>query len=464
MAAKTPSAKTALATKKTDTKKTKKSDAVVEGKRVKAETAAAASAGEDRAKEKSAKKSVRKKGGSPAPSRAKGPKKTTRQSLAQPAAPATVPTAMMGVAAPEALVAPLRRVKDMGVVAGTVDGKNSPTRGIDAGATDLCEVVPSGRIAVAGDTWKGPRALGPRAEWTPSLALHIRSLAGAEDRVEFDDQFGWRNLYAEGWRDYDPDTGEWGPDTGLPTSGRSQLPAGTVQIGDKEYLMVTRTEKLVAKDSRLVQIDTEREGWQTVAGSERPASYQDFNQTQISGCLGHDGWVYIVADDFHRQKPVVLYRCRPETFTDRESWQGWGKVNGDPRKWDWGQKPEPLRWDWYGELSLRFIEGKYVLSAFNDKPWASSARPEDQRRRIEVHIADPKTGPNIITQILRTENPLPWTTVVDESQVPYLYGGYIVPGSTLQKMRILVSQWAQGKDCPLPFPYDVREYEINLTQ
>ncbi len=462
MAEKVSSARTAVTTKKA-----KKSGAVGAEKQVKAQTAEAKSAGAEGAKKRSVPKS--KKAASPAPSRAKGAKKVKRQSLAQPAGQSVVPppTAMMGLAAPEALVVPLpplesRRGREMGVVAGTVTGKDSPTCCIDAGATDLCEIVPSGRIAVAGDTWKGPRAAGP--EWSPSLALHVSSLAGA---VKFDKSFGWRNLYEEGWRDFDIAKGVWGPDIGLPTEGRSQLPAGTVQIGNKEFLLVTRTlPGLVAQDSRLVEINTERPRWPTVAGSERPASHEDFNQTQISGCLGPDNWVYIVADDFHRQKPVVMYRCRPDAFTNRDSWQGWGMVNGDPRNWWWGQPPEPLsRFDLFGELSLRVIDGKYVLSAFNDCPGDGGPR------RIEVHVADPTNDPNIITQILRRADErgpyiLPWATVVDELELPNLYGGYIVPGSTLERMRILVSQWVQDPErhCGCEFPYDVREYEINLKQ
>lgn len=331
----------------------------------------------------------------------------------------------LGISSREALVVPQPPLghgqhRDMGVIAGT----EGPTACLDAGATDLCEIAPSGLVAVAGDTWKGPRAWV--GEWSPSLALHVNSLAG---RVTFDRSFGWRNLYQEGW-----------------APGGSQLPAGTVRVRGVDYLMVTRTVDLVPQDSRLVVINPDRPGWATVPGSQRPAAYQGFNQTQISGCEAPDGWVYIVADDFHRRNPVVLYRCRPETFTDRDSWAGWGKVNGDPNRWDWGQPPCPLHPDLFGELSLRWIEGKFVLSAFNETA-----------RRIEVHVADR------VEQILRPVPPVPPCTIVAHAgELPNLYGGYIVPGSTLDRTRILVSQWAQwgAKDDP----YNVREFEVNLNR
>ncbi len=338
-------------------------------------------------------------------------------------------------AAPEALVIPDPRPltrgqhRDMGVVAGS----EGPTACFNAGATDLCEIVPGGQVAVAGDTWKGPKAFA--GKWSPSLALHVKSLAG---KVEFDGSFGWQNLYRD----------SWGPDGGPPPPACSQLPAGTVRVGAIEYLMVTRTQDLKPLDSRLVVIDPKKPGWKTVPGSLKPASWENSNQTQISGCEGPDGFVYIVADSFDRKKHVVMYRCRPETFRDRDSWAGWGMVNGDSAHWGWGvTPPAPLHPHLFGELSFRFIDGKFVLSALNDTC-----------HQIEVRVAD------VAHQVLNPGSPhlppTPCTVVVDWVELPFLYGGYIVPGSTLDKARILVSQWLDPKK--IDDPYNVREYEVNL--
>lgn len=416
----------------TTTKKAKKP--AVAAREKKPKKADSGAAGAESAKKKSAPKPETP--GSQRHSTRQGPKKVDRQSLAGPIG--------RSAAVPEALVVPRPlepgEHRNLGVVAGT----GGPTACIYAGATDLCEVAPSGLVAVAGDTWREPRAL-TGGEWSPSLALHVGSLAG---KIKFDGSFGWRNLYKDGWRDLD--NGVWGLDEGLPPPGCSQLPAGTVRVGKKDYLLVTRTKRgLVPQDSRLVEIRADRPGWPTVPGSEKPASYQNFNQTQISGCEA-DGWVYVVADNFDRSKPVVLYRCRPDTFADRDSWAGWGMVNGDPKHWDWGQPPTPLCDHKFGELSLRRIDGKYVLSAFNATTY-----------RIEVHVADD------VRQILRPIDPLPpCTVVVDGRELPNLYGGYIVPGSTLDRARILVSQWAQDPVLhrPLESPYNVREYEVNLIR
>ena len=75
-----------------------------------------------------------------------------------------------------------------------------------------------------------------------------------------------------------------------------------------------------------------REIGRRLPGSVRDAGYQDGRQSQISGYYdpipkpdSPSGWVYIVANNFDRSGPVVLYRAKPETFTDRSGWQGWSR-------------------------------------------------------------------------------------------------------------------------------------------
>ncbi len=58
--------------------------------------------------------------------------------------------------------------------------------------------------------------------------------------------------------------------------------------------------------------------WATVPGSERDAGYAGGRQSQISGYYdpiptadSESGWVYIVANNFDRSGPVVLYRATP---------------------------------------------------------------------------------------------------------------------------------------------------------
>jgi hypothetical protein len=105
--------------------------------------------------------------------------------------------------------------------------------------------------------------------------------------------------------------------------------------------------------------------------------------------------------------------------------------------------PTPLSNDIFGELSLRFIDGMFVLSGFN----VSTGR-------VEVRVADD------VTQVLAPNTPV--TVVADQQSVPQNYGGYIVPGSTLDQAIILVSQWntITGSNNP----YNVQQFVVDLNR
>lgn len=306
---------------------------------------------------------------------------------------------------------------------GPIAGTGTPTGVIGAGATDLCEIAPSGQVALAGDTFAG-QGVGIGA-WSPSMGLHVRpgSLNGA--RIEFDYSFGQSGtLYAETWPHVD---------------GGSQLPAGTVQVFGIDYAFVTRTVSLIPSDTRLVYINPTAGSWPSVPGSWRSADWQGGNQTQISGY--QDGnWVYIVADGFARNHPLWLYRCPAATFTDRNTWHAWGVIGNGP-DWGWDQAPTPLNSDLFGEVSLRLIEGKAVLSGFNATTLC-----------VEARVAQD------VTQVAAPWTPV--TTIATQQSVPQNYGGYIVPGSTLDQIVILVSQWhtATGN------PYRVLQFVANLNR
>ena len=306
---------------------------------------------------------------------------------------------------------------------GPIAGTDTPTRSLGAGATDLCEIAPSGQVALAGDTFAGD-GVGLGA-WSRSLGLHVRPGTLNTAAIQFDRAFGQGStLYAETYPHVD---------------GGSQLPAGTVQVFGIDYALVTRTANLVPADSRLVRINPNGPGWISVPGSWRAANWQNGNETQISGY--QDGnWVYIIADGFARNHTLRLYRCPAANFTDRNTWHAWGMVGGGPG-WAWDQSPTPLNGDLYGELSMRLIEGKTVFSGFN----ATTGR-------VEARVADD------VTQAAAPWTPM--TVIADQTSVPQNYGGYIVPGSTLDQTVILVSQWhtATGN------PYRVLQFVANLNR
>jgi hypothetical protein len=306
---------------------------------------------------------------------------------------------------------------------GPIAGTGSPTGALGAGATDLCEISPSGQVALAGDTFSGNAAF--QGAWSPSMGLHVRpgTLSGI---IQFDCSFGGNGtLYAE---------------PRPPVPGSSQLPAGTVQVFGIDYALVARVVNLIPVDTRLVRIDPNGPNWPTVPGSLRDADWRDGNETQISGFHAPDGWVYIVADGFARNHTVRLYRCLAANFTNRNTWQAWGMIDGGPN-WGWGVPPTPLNGDVFGELSMRMIENKFVASGFN----ASTGN-------VEARVA------NDVTQVLAPWTPV--TVIATQLTVPQNYGGYIVPGSTLDQAIILVSQWNTTTNNP----YNVQQFVANLLR
>ena len=94
-----------------------------------------------------------------------------------------------------------------------------------------------------------------------------------------------------------------------------------MQINRQNYLLVTTTKDLVPQTSRLVKAEPTQGSWQTLPGSVREADYAGGRQSQISGYYdpiptseSQTGWVYVVADNFDRSQPAVLYRVAPQTL------------------------------------------------------------------------------------------------------------------------------------------------------
>jgi hypothetical protein len=341
--------------------------------------------------------------------------------------------------APEPILQPLApgQVLRIGPTAGT----GTPTGDYGVGATDLCEFVefPSELLQVCGDSFAG-QGVG-FGGWYSPVALRV-------DTDSVDDPTGVR---------YTGVTGISKPLLADPTPPEdSQLPAGVVQINRRNYLMVTTTHNLMPQNSRLVSAEPAHASWQTVPGSRRDASYQGGSQTQVSGYYdpipapdSPSGWVYIVANSFTRSHPALLYRATPQTFTDRSRWQGWASGPGG----GWNKPPAPLWPDSVGEMSVRQIDGKTVLSYFN----AGTGN-------MEVRVANDPTllGDAPVTTVVQHDE---WPDPAESLPPPYdnrlaqPYGGYISPGSTLDELRIFVSQW--DTRARVSAPYRVIQFAVN---
>jgi Domain of unknown function (DUF4185) len=232
------------------------------------------------------------------------------------------------------------------------------------------------------------------------------------------------------------------------------LPSGVVQINRENYMMVTTVRNLDPQTSRLVKANPAQGNWPTVPASEREATYEGSRQSQISGYYdpvpkpdSQSGWVYIVANNFDRSGPLVLYRATPQAFTDRSSWQGWSQELG------WGHPPTPLWPDLIGEMSIRQIDGQAVLSYFN----AANGN-------MEVRVANDPTALGtapVTTVVFAGEWPEPAEQLGprEDNRLAQPYGGYISPGSTLDELRVFISQWnttPRGGN-----PYRVIQFAVN---
>ena len=340
---------------------------------------------------------------------------------------------------PEPILPPLApgQVLRLGPTAGT----GTPTGDYGIGATDLCEFVdfPTELLQVCGDSFAG-QGVG-FGGWYSPVALHV-------DTSSVDDPAGVR---------YTGVTGINKPLLADPAPpGTSQLPAGVVEINRHNYLMVATTQNLAPQSTRLVLAEPGCAGWPTIAGTRRDGSYLNGSQTQISGYYDPipapdsvTGWVYIVANSFTRRDPVTLYRATPQSFIDRSKWQGWatGPDGG------WGKKPTPLWPDKVGEMSVRQIDGKTVLSYFNA-----------DTGNMEVRVADDPTslGDAPVTTVVQHDE---WPDPAESLPPPFdnrlaqPYGGYISPGSTLDELRIFVSQW--DTRARVSAPYRVIQFAVN---
>ena len=326
---------------------------------------------------------------------------------------------------------------------GPTAGTGTPTRDYGIGATDLCEFMefPSGILQVCGDSFAG-QGVG-FGGWYSPIALHVET-------ESIDDPTGVR---------YDGVTGIDKPLLAEPTpAGSSQLPAGVVQINRENYMMVTTVRNLVPQTSRLVKADPAQGNWQTVVKSQREAGYEGGRQSQVSGYYdpiptpdSPSGWVYIVANNFDRSGPVVLYRARPEIFTDRASWQGWSGLPGPDGGWN--KPPMPLWPDRIGEMSIRQIDGMAVLSYFN----AANGN-------MEVRVANNPTGLGtapVTTVVFASDWPDPAEHLPppEDNRLAQPYGGYISPGSTLNELRVFISQW--NTEPRAQAPYRVIQFALN---
>lgn len=163
-----------------------------------------------------------------------------------------------------------------------------------------------------------------------------------------------------------------------------------------------------------------------------------------------DGWVYVVSTGFQRDKGIILRRVRPAYLGDVSRYTGWGYRSG---RWSWGHDPTPITQDGetWGELTLRRLAaGTWILGGFLSSNYALGYRV----------IESPTAAHAAPLQLLIVGTA--WATEDhDCSRVAQLYGGYVLPGSRLDRaggVGLVVSQWNTADG----WPYRVMQFRVTL--
>ncbi len=165
-----------------------------------------------------------------------------------------------------------------------------------------------------------------------------------------------------------------------------------------------------------------------------------------------DGWVYVVSTGFQRDKGIILRRVRPGDIGDPAKYSGWGYRDG---RRAWGRTPVPITppGETWGELSLRRLaSGTWVLGGFVSSRYALGYRVLDSPASELASV--PLQLPVIGSSWDREDHA--------GSRVAQLYGGYVLPGSRVDRtggVGLMVSQW----NTAVGWPYRVMQFRATLV-
>ena len=170
--------------------------------------------------------------------------------------------------------------------------------------------------------------------------------------------------------------------------------------------------------------------WQSVAVTG--ADYIDGMGDLLTWEKGQDGYIYVMSTKFKREDSVFLSRFKPEDIGDRYKWELYNASTGE-----WGNVASPILDSGVqaGEMNLRYIDGHWVLVMFNRKTLA-----------IEVRISDTLVQNWNDVPVATVAKNGPWSREQTPENWSQPYGGYIVPGSHIDDMDIVVSQWNTATD------------------
>lgn len=220
-----------------------------------------------------------------------------------------------------------------------------------------------------------------------------------------------------------------------PAPGLTLLPSDIINVDGKLYLQAMWNQGLHNVTHAEIFSSTNGANWKHEGRYRTGMSGLD---DLISWAQGPDGMIYIVATSFTRSNPVFLFRATPENIAQRSTWEiynandgSWGGIgHAGTSILDHDAQGRKVK---AGEMNLRYIDGHWVLAMFNEATLSVEVRisRELERDWNSVPAATiAKHGP-----WKNEQTPMNWSQP---------YGGYIVPGSSINDMDIVVSQWNTG--------------------
>ena len=224
------------------------------------------------------------------------------------------------------------------------------------------------------------------------------------------------------------------------------LPTDLITVGDDVFLHVMACRGL--GNPRATELHVSHDGGRTwdPAGCRWPGAHLDGLFQMLTWEVDAAGeWVYALTTGFQRDRGLLLQRVRPDRLADATAWEGWG---WDGATWDWGRTPTEVLPGAFGEMSLR-----RVPAAAGRAGWL-------------LRVLD--AGHYLLDHPTANLHTAPRATLVhgcgwgDEfhgaGRVAQLYGGYTVPGSTLEDLHVVVSQWNTATN----WPYKAMQFRADV--
>lgn len=213
--------------------------------------------------------------------------------------------------------------------------------------------------------------------------------------------------------------------------GLTLLPSDVINVDGTLYMQAMWNEGVGNVLYTQIWKSTDQgKSWRSV--STTPASYLDGYANLLTWEQGPDGYIYMMSSEFKRADDVYLTRFKLTDFGNRNAWEHYSIYSDGSGGWGSALTPVLSNEVKAGEMSLRYIDDHWVLAMFNVETMAIEVR-------ISKEIA---TDWNAITpaQVI-VSGYGGWAEDQSASNFTQLYGGYIVPGSTIDNMDLVVSQW-----------------------